>query len=189
MAGNGDWRNEKRDRPGSAPVVLELASLPREQMGPFLLLGLDKAAPAPTVERNWADRLKWARRNLVKVPLEDINWARETLNDPERRIKFDAGSLNLDSTDQTLHELARRYGLSGGKVARQWQALDVEKALEGYTPTVEIPAQAGVANQIAAIEVPEEMPAARALLEDLARQVIDPWAGDLLPRSPAGEIA
>lgn len=188
MAGNGDWRNEKGERPGSAPVVLELASLPREQMGPFLLLGLDKAAPAPTVERHWADRLKWARRNLVKVPLEDINWARETLNDPERRIKYDAGSLNIDSTDQTLHELGRRYGLSGGKVVRQWQALDLEKALEGYTPSVEIPAPAAAAHPIVTVEVPEAMPAARALLEELARQVIDPWAGDLLPRSPAAGI-
>src|ERR671933_158280 len=64
------------------PVVLELASLPREQVGPFLLLGLDKAADKKQMERHWADRVKWARKQQIKVPLEDINWARDVLGDP-----------------------------------------------------------------------------------------------------------
>src|SRR6476469_5579950 len=66
------------------PVVLELAALPREQMGPFLILGLDKNADKVTAERHWADRIKWARRQLIKVALEDINWARDVMNDTER---------------------------------------------------------------------------------------------------------
>ena len=33
----------------------ELASLPREQVGPFLLLGLDKTADKEQIEANWAD--------------------------------------------------------------------------------------------------------------------------------------
>ena len=35
----------------SEPVVLELAALPREQMGPFLLLGIDKSAGKSAIER------------------------------------------------------------------------------------------------------------------------------------------
>src|SRR5690348_16737502 len=93
------------------PVVLELASLPREQMGPFLILGVDKAAPYAVIEEHWADRVKWARRSAIKVALEDINWAREVLADKERRIKADAASINSDTTDGVLAELARRYGL------------------------------------------------------------------------------
>jgi hypothetical protein len=66
------------------PVVLELATLPREQIGPFLLLGVSKEATTAQIEENWSERLKWARRNLLKVPLEDINWAKDALNDKER---------------------------------------------------------------------------------------------------------
>src|SRR5262245_55309554 len=95
------------------PVVLDLAPLPREQMGPFLLLGLDKAADSKAITAHWADRVKWARRNLIKVALEDINWARDLLNDMERRIRADAGSLNIDTTDGLLGQLAQRFGLEG----------------------------------------------------------------------------
>src|SRR5262249_25831714 len=92
------------------PVVLELASLGREQAGPFLLLGLDKSSEKKQVEMHWADRVKWARRNLVKVALEDINWARDQLGEPDKRVRADAGSLNADTTDGVLAGLASRYG-------------------------------------------------------------------------------
>ena len=36
-------------------------------------------------------------QGTAKVPLEDINWAREILNDVERRIRADAASLNADT--------------------------------------------------------------------------------------------
>src|SRR5947208_9292191 len=95
------------------PVVLELATLPREQVGPFLLLGLDKSADKKEIEEHWAERVKWARRNLIKVPLEDVNWAREVLSDTDRRVRADAASLNSDTTDGLLAQLGRRYGMEG----------------------------------------------------------------------------
>src|ERR1700722_20055436 len=110
------------------PVVLDLASLPREQVGPFLLLGLNKESDKDRIESNWADRLKWARKNLIKVPLEDINWAREILNDVDKRIRADAQSLNLDTADGLLQSLTLRFGVTG-KQGRAWQPLDSEKAL------------------------------------------------------------
>src|SRR5579884_138547 len=103
------------------PIVLELAPLPREQVGPFLLLGLDKTADKETIDAHWAERLKWARKGQSKVPLEDINWAREVLSDIERLIRADAASLNIDTTDGVLAQLAQRYGMEGGQVSRMWQ--------------------------------------------------------------------
>src|SRR5689334_7486960 len=106
------------------PVVLELASLPRDQMGAFLILGLDKSAEKKEVDEHWADRVKWARRSLIKVPLEDINWARDVLSDTDKRLKADASSLNADTGDGVIAALARRFGADGGQVSRQWQPLD-----------------------------------------------------------------
>jgi hypothetical protein len=76
--------------PPPLPVMLDLAPLPRSQVGPFLILGVAKDADREALEANWAQRLIWARKNLIKVPLEDINWARELINDPDARLRADA---------------------------------------------------------------------------------------------------
>src|SRR5260370_41921874 len=97
------------------PVVLELAALPREQIGPFLLLGLSKDADKDQIDAQWADRIKMSRRQALKVPLEDVNWAREMLKEPDKRVRADAASLNSDTSDGTLRELARRYSGTAGQ--------------------------------------------------------------------------
>jgi hypothetical protein len=163
------------------PVVLELASLPRELMGAFLILGLDKSAERGAVERHWADRLKWARRQLIKVALEDINWAREELSDVQRRIKADAGSLNADTSEAVLASMCERFGLAGGQSRRMWQPLDAEKPLSDYSPPAEVPDRASVREAIVPPAIPEEMPAACELLRRVAEEVIDPWAVELPP--------
>src|SRR5262249_52753693 len=94
-----------------APVVLELAPLPREQLGPFLILGVGKDADREQIEASWAQRVINARKSQVNVPLEDINWAREVINDAQRRIRADATSLSLDTTDGILRQLAERFGV------------------------------------------------------------------------------
>ncbi|MFM7150998.1 MAG: hypothetical protein ACKO23_14250, partial [Gemmataceae bacterium] len=81
---------------GPQPVVLELALLPRQQLGPFLILGLHKASDPEQLEANWAERIKWARRGLIRTSLEDINWARDQLRESDRWIHWDACSLNAD---------------------------------------------------------------------------------------------
>jgi len=161
------------------PVVLELATLPREQVGPFLLLGLDKTASPDQIEANWADRLKWARKQASKVPLEDVNWAREILKDADRRIRADAASLNADTTGGVLDLLAKRYGLAGGQTARMWQPLDVEKPLADYEPPAEMPDADALRASLVVPEVPEELPAVALLLDRLARAPLDPWAIEL----------
>jgi hypothetical protein len=161
------------------PIVLELAPLPREQVGPFLLLGLDKTADKETIDAHWAERLKWARKGQSKVPLEDINWAREVLSDIERRIRADAASLNIDTTDGVLAQLAQRYGVQEGKPTRTWQALDNEKTLADYRLPAEVPDAASVRAALIVPKLPEDVPAVPLLLERLAQQPLDPWAIDL----------
>lgn len=161
------------------PVVLELATLAREQIGPFLLLGLDKTADKETLDAHWAERLKWARKGLSKVPLEDINWAREMLNDLERRIRADTASLNADTTDGILAQFAERYGVQEGRAVRMWQALDSEKALADYRPPADVPDAETIRAALTVPEIPEEVPAVPLLLERLVQQPLDPWAIEL----------
>ena len=100
----------------NAPIVLQLAPLPRTQIGPFLILGVDKDASREDIEAAWAEKVKQARRGQVKTPLEDINWAREMLTNKEARIRCDAVALNIDTTASTLKKLKDRHGfiLDGG---------------------------------------------------------------------------
>jgi hypothetical protein len=158
---------------GPEPVVLELASLPREQVGPFLLLGLDKTADKEEIEAHWAERIKWARKGLAKVPLEDINWARDGLADLQRRLRADSASLNVDPADRPLDQLARRYG---GEGAPAWKPLDREKPLADYTPAADVPDVRQLAAGLRAPEAPQELPAVAALLERFAAGPLDPWA-------------
>src|SRR5262245_30311364 len=119
------------------PLVLELASLPRDQIGPFLLLGVDKEAGKEEVEAHWAQRVIWARKQQVRVALEDVNWAREVLSDPDRRARADAGSLNADTAAQALRRLAERY--HAGEGGPGWKPRDDGRFLTDYAPAAEVP--------------------------------------------------
>jgi hypothetical protein len=168
------------------PVVLELAPLPREQIGPFLLLGLDKDADKAQVEKHWAKRVIWARKNQIRIALEDINWAREVVNDPERRFKADASSLTADTADGTLRRLAIRYGLVADGPG--WEPLDREKDLRDYTPAIDMPDAAAVRAAVVPPQVPAEAPAVRRLLDAALSEPIDPWNLSLT-RQPQPEAA
>jgi hypothetical protein len=168
----------------SEPVVLELAPLPREQVGPFLLLGIEKDADAERIESGWAERLKQARKQQIELALEDINWAREVLKDPEKRVRADAASLNVDITDGVLRRLEERFGGKDGET--KWQPLDCEKDLRDYAPAVEAPEPEEVRAAILVPEPAREIPAVGQLLDELARgaRAIDPWNLSL-PTEPA----
>jgi hypothetical protein len=157
------------------PVVLELAPLPREQVGPFLLLGLPKDAAGDQVEANWAQRIKDARKGQTSIPLEDINWARETLNDPDRRVQAVSATLNADTEEKVLRRLSDRYHV--GQPA--WSPLDEEKPLADYSPVVEFPDAAEVARGVTLPEVPGDLPAVARLLEQFLPESADPWAVSL----------
>jgi hypothetical protein len=163
------------------PVVLELAPLPREQVGPFLLLGLDKDADREQIEAHWARRVIWARKGQTRIALEDVNWAREVINDPERRVRADSASFNLDTADGLLRRWSKRFGVgtAGGEAAVGWQPLDDEKPLGDYAPAAEVPAAAEVRAALAVPDVPADVPAVPHLLHGLVRAPLDPWALDL----------
>ncbi len=160
--------------PSQEPVILELAPLPREQIGPFVLLGLDKDADKEQIEACWARRVIWARKNQIRLALEDINWAREVVSDLEKRVRADAASLNADTADKVLARLGKRY-TSTEQGRPPWQPLDREKDLAGYTPAVEVPDPDAVRATIALPELAAEMPAAAALLLQSVQQPLDPW--------------
>lgn len=150
-----------------APMTLELAPLPRTQTGPFLILGVDKDASRDAIESGWAQRLIWARKGLIAAPLEDINWARETLGDSAKRHLYDASTLNPDTTAGVLRMLLNKTPIS--------TPLEDEKDLSGFSLPGEIPDAAELRASITAPELPGDLPAARALLEGATRAKIDPW--------------
>jgi hypothetical protein len=177
--------SEKHD-----PVVLELAPLPREQIGPFLILGLDKDAGKDEIEANWARRVIWARKNQSRLQLEDINWAREAVSDPDKRLRADVCSLNADTSDGTLRRLAQRYGVAGASPEAGWKPLDREKDLSASVPAVEVPDPEAVRAAISLPEVPAEVPAAARLLGQFAAAPLSPWDPDLLhPGGPTPPLA
>jgi len=162
------------------PVVLELAPLPREQIGPFLLLGLDKDASALEIETHWAQRIIWARKGEIAIQLSDINWAREVLTDPERRVRADVTSLNTETADKVLSHLARQHGLTtGGELS--WQPLDTGEPTGNPVPPVELPSPEQVLSEAAVPPIAQEMPAVAALLAEFVEQPLDPWNLTLLP--------
>jgi hypothetical protein len=164
------------------PVVLELAALPREQIGPFLLLGLDKDAGPKQIEANWAQRVIWARKNQIRTALGDINWAREVITDPERRVRADLASLNIDTAEGILQGLAEQY--AAGTEGISWQALDEEKPLEDFVPSADIPDLAEVQGSIAVPELPQNIPAVLPLLRTFVQEPLDPWSLTLDATSP-----
>jgi hypothetical protein len=163
-----------------APIVLELAPLPREQVGPFLLLGLDKDADRERVEAHWARRVIWARRNQLRVALQDIHWAREVLSNPERRVRADAAGLNPDTAEGVVRRLARRYGADG--TGPTWQPLGAAGPPPDVTPRADVPDPQAVRAAVTVPPVPREFPFVAVLLEQLSREPLDPW-GVRLPEA------
>lgn len=162
----------------SEPVVLELAPLPREQIGPFLLLGLDKDADKEAIEANWARRVIWARKGQTRIALEDINWAREAITDSDRRVRADCASFNIDTGEGLMRRLLQRAG-AGSEGTIGWEPLDAEKAVPDTSADVEVPHPDEVRAALTLPELPFQVPAVARLLDEAARAPIDPWALDL----------
>jgi hypothetical protein len=164
------------------PVVLELAPLPRERMGPYFVLGLDKDADSKEIEANWARRVIQARKQQVPLPLESVNWARDVVNDPVKRVRADVTSLNSDTADRLLSRLEKRY-TTGPTAGDPSPFRDHEKPLADYTPNVELPDAGALRGSLITPEVPDELPAVAERLKRLSLEPIDPWALPLPPES------
>src|ERR1700686_498040 len=165
--------------PPGTPIVLQLAPLPRTQIGPFLILGVDKDASRETVEAAWAEKVKQARRGQIKTPLEDINWAGEMLTSKESRIRCDAVAVNIDTTDGTLKKLRERYQGKTQQVEIRCKPIDTEKWLADYAPTTQVPPVEEIRRLVKLPEIPHEVPAVRVMLENFVKEPLDPWQIEL----------
>jgi hypothetical protein len=159
------------------PLLVGLAPLPREQIGPFLLLGLEKDADGEEIEAHWAQRVIGARRQQAPASLTDINWAREVLNDATQRLRADAASLNTDTCGRLVARLATRFGLEGS-TGPLWEPLDSERPPD-ETNAPAIPDPAAIRAGMVLPDVPPTAPAAATLLEQWLGEPLDPWAVDL----------
>lgn len=159
------------------PLTVELAPLPREQIGPFLVLGVEKDASPDRIQAHWAQRAMQARNNQGPASLADINWARDVLNDPDQRLQADASSLNIDTTDRLVRRLAEQFGLEESKGPR-WEPLENER-LTDTAIAVTIPEPETIRAHIVVREVSAAAPAAATLLEQRLREPLDPWAIEL----------
>jgi hypothetical protein len=153
-----------RDDPA---LGVELTDLPREQAGPFLVLGVPKDADAETVEARWAQCVLWARQGKTRTPLGDVHWAREVLRDPEQRLAADAAGLNPDTAAGELRRLAKLYHLDPDRPA--WPPLDPSP------PAAEVPDPEAVKAGLPPPAVPVELPGVARWLAELARAPLDPW--------------
>jgi hypothetical protein len=163
----------------NTPIVLQLAPLPRTQIGPFLILGVDKDASREVVESAWAEKVKQSRRGQIKTPLEDINWAREMLTSKESRIRCDAVAMNLDTTDGTLKKLRERFQGKVQLAEIRCKPVDTEKWLADYSPPIPVPAVEEIRAAVQLPEIPHEVPALRVMLENFVKEPLDPWQVEL----------
>lgn len=165
------------DAPSSHDFPMALSPLPREQAGPFLILGVPKEADDETIEAAWAQRVVWARQGKTAIPLEDIHWARAVLRDPDQRLAADAASLNPDTAGEELRRLTRLWHLDGRP---DWSPFDPEPV----TATADLPDPAAVSSTLPAPAVPVDLPGLARWLDEFARGPFDPWGVTLPPNDP-----
>jgi hypothetical protein len=147
----------------------------RERAGPFLILGIDKDADAATIAAQFERQRHAVQAGLCHWTLDDLDWARNELQDAKQRLAADLNSLDVDLASGEIHRLARLYSLADGRPG--WEPLDPE-------PKVELmpPAAVSVERLVADVpqpDVPLEIPAINRWLDQFAHQVADPWTTEL----------
>jgi hypothetical protein len=168
------------ETPSSHDIPIALGPLPRERVGPFLILGIPKDAGDEAIEAAWAQRVLWARQGKTGIPLGDIHWARAVLRDPEQRVAADGASLNPDIAGEELRRLARLWNLDGRPV---WTPLDPDPpALE-----TDVPDPAALRPTVPAPAVPVDLPGVARWLEEFGRGPLDPWSLNLPPTEVRSE--
>jgi hypothetical protein len=158
------------DRNDDAPLATP--PMPRERMGPFMILGVSKDAGNESIEAAWAQRVLWARQGKTRIPLVDIHWARAVLREPAQRLAADAASLNPDVAAEELRRLTKAWHLDNRPA---WAPHDPEPpAEESPVPDLD-EARAGVT----APAVPVDLPGVARWLDAFAHGPLDPWGLNL----------
>jgi len=156
------------------PMVLDIAAMPREQIGPYLILGVDKDASSAEIEAHWAQRLIWARSKDIRTPLEDVNWAKEVLADRDRRVAADAVSFNPDTAAGELRQLLAKHGPLEPEVPT-WLPRESDLPDLPDPPPNLLPDIAELRATLTMPEIPIELPAATRLLDEIRTAALDPW--------------
>jgi hypothetical protein len=153
------------------PIVLNLAPLPRDVAGPFMILGLDKCADPEAIEAAWAQRVISARKNQLLYSLEDVNWAREILRDPGKRLSADVAGLNLDIDQLCLREIVKRFSDSDHS---RLQPVDLARPpASPYPPP--LAEMEEIRNSITLPALEWEAPFVGKIWEELIQVPVDPW--------------
>jgi hypothetical protein len=147
----------------------------REMAGPFLILGVDKDVDDAKIESQYELQRAAVERGECHWSIDDLEWAKRILNDPYRRLEADLDNLNSDLASGEVHRLQRLYHLDGSPPG--WEAIDPEPpidlpnndAIDPLTLTKDIPTP----------EIPFELPAINAWLEQFAAAITDPWTMEL----------
>jgi hypothetical protein len=158
----------------TAPIVLDVAALPREQIGPFLILGVDKDAANVEIEAHWAQRLIWARSKEIRTPLEDVNWAKEVLLERDRRVAADVVSLNPDTTAGELRQILAKHGPLEPEVPT-WRPQEPPLPELPEAPPNLIPELDAVRAGLKVPDVPLELPAVTRIIDEFRSAKLDPW--------------
>ena len=163
------------DRPSSHDIPTAVPPLPRERVGPYLILCIPKDAADETIEAAWAQGVLWARQGKTAIPLEDIHWARTVLRDPELRLEADVASLNPDTAGEELRRLMRLWTLDASRP--DWEPLDPDPP----AVVADVPDPATIRPTVTAPAVPVDLPGVARWLDEFARGPFDPWGLTLPP--------
>jgi hypothetical protein len=147
----------------------------RDDVGPFIVLGVDKDVDAATLHARVAERLRQIDRGECRFTRADVEWARDVLRDRKSRLRADVDHLNPDLASGALGRLARLYHLDGAPPG--WEPLDPE-------PVADLPGLDAIDVQaLAAGLVPPEAPLHFPTLDHWAARRLeigdDPWAENL----------
>ena len=165
------------------PVVLELATLSREQIGPFMLLGLDKSADKEQIDKHWADRVKLGAQAAHQGPAAKTSTGRTRSS----RTSTGASAPTRPASTPTRRtassrKLCDRYGVGNGSPGRGCGSrLTTRSRWPTICPRRRCPtADDGPRrHHWSSRRCREELPAVAVLLERLAQLPLDPWAFEL----------
>ncbi|MCX7701708.1 MAG: hypothetical protein N2039_12600 [Gemmataceae bacterium] len=160
--------------PAKKPLELLTATLPREQIGPFLLLGVDKDATLQEIEAAWRQRVEWVEQGQLGVSVDDLNWAKEILLDADRRILADLGSLNPDTSDGQLRQMLAVQG-SDEWERPHWPIRDVPLPDAPSIPAEWLDDRPADESSLHIPDVPLVIPGLERILAESRQQPVDPW--------------
>lgn len=165
------------ETPSTHDVPIAIAPLPREQVGPFLILGVPKNADDETIEAAWAQRVLWRGKGR---PLyhSRMSTGAVVLRDPEQRLAADGASLNADIATEELRRLSKLWGVSPDRPT--WQPLDPDPPAE----TGDVPDPADLRPTVPAPSVPVDLPGVVRWLDEFTRGPLDPWSLALPANKP-----